>query len=168
MAEYPKKHPGGRPTKYRAQYARQAKKLVEQGATDWEMAQFFEVTRSTFYLWASQYKQFSDALKVAKVIPDQRVERTLYERAMGYSFESEKVFQHQGEIIRAKIVEHVPPDTTAQIFWLKNRRPKDWRDKHEVDNTGEITHKWDEATDDELERAIKARQDSLSGDDGRA
>jgi hypothetical protein len=56
---------------------------------------------------------------------------SLYHKAVGYTFESEKIFQHQGEIIRAPVREHVAPDTTAAIFWLKNRRPADWRDKQE-------------------------------------
>ena len=60
---------------------------------------------------------------------DDRVERSLYHRAVGYSFESEKIFHHQGEVVRVPIIEHVPPDVGAAMSWLKNRRPDKWRDK---------------------------------------
>jgi hypothetical protein len=60
---------------------------------------------------------------------DDRVERSLYNRAIGYSYDAVKIFcSRDGEIIEAPYVEHVPPDVTACIFWLKNRRPQDWRD----------------------------------------
>ena len=80
-------------------------------------------------------------LKSGKEVADNRVERSLYNRAVGYTFDSEKVFQHQGEIVRAKTVEHVPPDTTAGIFWLKNRKPAEWRDKieHQVGGKVQVT-----------------------------
>ena len=61
------------------------------------------------------------------------VERSLYSRAVGYSFNSEKIFCNKdGEVTRVPIVEHVPPDVTAQIFWLKNRKPADWRDVQQM------------------------------------
>lgn len=157
------KHPGrtGRPTKYKEAYARQAKKLCSLGATDMELADFFEVDLSTVNLWKLRHKHFSEAIRVAKAVADDRVERSLYEKAMGYTFDSEKIFQFQGEVIRANTREHVPPSDSAIIFWLKNRRKEIWRDKHEVDNTGEVTHKWEEMDDEQLDRAIKARQDSV-------
>ena len=61
----------------------------------------------------------------------------MFHKAVGYSFDSEKVFQFQGEVVRAKTREHVPPDTTAMIFWLKNRRPHDWREKMDVTTDGQ-------------------------------
>jgi hypothetical protein len=72
------------------------------------------------------------ALKVAKDAADARVERRLWERAMGYSHLSEKLFCSRGKVIRVEIVEHYPPDTTACIFWLKNRQPGRWRDRVDV------------------------------------
>lgn len=123
------KHPGGRPTKYLPIYAEQARKLAEFGATDLEVADFFDITSSTLYLWKNVHPEFSEALKVGKEEADDRVERSLYNKAVGYSYESEKIFQFQGEVIRAKTREHVPPSEAAMIFWLKNRRPDTWRDK---------------------------------------
>ena len=63
------------------------------------------------------------------------VERSLYSRAVGYSFNSEKIFCNKdGEVTRVPIVEHVPPDVTAQIFWLKNRDPAHWRDAWQMEH----------------------------------
>lgn len=130
------KHPGGRPTKFKPEFVEQARKLCELGATDYELADFFEIDRATIYRWQASYPEFCDALKAGKVAADERVERSLYHRATGYTFKSEKVFQFQGAIVRADTIEHVAPDTTAMIFWLKNRRPDLWRDKHDIEHTG--------------------------------
>lgn len=121
----------GRPTSYRPEFTEQARKLCELGMTDQELARFFEVHVATIYRWQATIPEFCEALKVGKAPADDRVERSLYHRACGYTFASEKVFQFQGQIVRAETVEHVPPDTTAAIFWLKNRRKEDWRDRHE-------------------------------------
>lgn len=122
---------GGQPSDYQAAFAEQAKKLCELGATDYELADFFKVCTRTIYRWKHQFPEFCQAVISGKDLADERVERSLYNRAVGYSFESEKVFQFQGEIIRAETVEHVPPDTGAAMNWLKNRRGDKWRDKHE-------------------------------------
>lgn len=121
----------GRPTAFREEYIAQAEKLCTLGATDADLADFFEVGLRTIARWATANIAFRQALKAGKEVADTRVERSLYQRAVGYSFASEKVFQHRGQIIRAETVEHVPPDVVAQIFWLKNRRPDLWRDRHE-------------------------------------
>lgn len=124
----------GRPTSYKPDYAQQAEKLCLLGATDMEIADFFAVSLATVKNWKAAHPAFLAALKVGKAALDERVERSLYHRAVGYTFESEKVFQYQGEIVRAQTREHVPPDTTAMIFWLKNRRPQDWRDVHKIEH----------------------------------
>ena len=149
----------GRPTAYQASFVEQAKKLCALGATDAEMADFFGVAVSTFYKWKSEFAEFSEAIKSAKEIADERVERSLYHRAVGYTFDSEKVFQFQGEVVRAPTKEHVPPDTTAAIFWLKNRRPKDWRDvrQHEIGQPGDF----DRLSDEELSEALAAEAKSI-------
>lgn len=121
-----------RPTLYKAEFAEQARKLCELGATDEEVADFFKVSARTVYRWQAVNEEFCQALKAGKVSADDRVERSLYHRAVGYTYDSEKVFQHQGDVVRASTREHVPPDTTAAIFWLKNRRPGEWRDVREI------------------------------------
>jgi hypothetical protein len=125
---------GGRPSSYKKEYAKAAQKLYELGATDYEVGQSFGVSNATILNWQQQHVEFSEASRVGKAAADDRVERAFYHKAVGYTFESEKVFQFQGEIVRAKTLEHVPPDTQAAQFWLKNRRKEVWRDKtdHEV------------------------------------
>lgn len=121
----------GRPSSFKPEYVAQAEKLSRLGATDREIAEFFEVTERTLYRWQHSYPEFCHALKVGKEPADDRVEKSLYRRATGYSFDAVKIFMPSGakEPVHAPYVEHVPPDTTACIFWLKNRRPAAWREK---------------------------------------
>lgn len=124
---------GGRPSKFKPEFSKQAEKLAALGATDREIAGFFDVAESTLNLWKHTQPGFSESIKVAKEAADTRVEQSLYRRAVGYTFDSEKVFQFQGAVVRAETTEHVPPDTTAGIFWLKNRKPAEWREKLEIE-----------------------------------
>jgi hypothetical protein len=117
-------------SRFKAEYVQRAKLACQIGMTDRELAQLFGVTQTTINNWKIVYPEFAEALRTGKALADQRVERALYHRAIGYSFDAEEVFQYKGKIIRTHVVRHVPPDTTAQIFWLKNRRRNDWRDVH--------------------------------------
>jgi DNA-binding XRE family transcriptional regulator len=123
--------PAGRPTDYRPEYAEQAEKLSLMGATDMQMADFFDVSEQTFNAWKHRHPKFLESIKVAKEVADKNVERSLYRKAMGYEFESEKVFCNDGSVTRVPIREIVPPSDTACIFWLKNRKSAEWRDRHE-------------------------------------
>jgi len=76
---------------------------------------------------------------VSKTDADARVEASLYHRALGYSYDSEEVrVLRDGQVIRVPIRVHMPPDTTAGIFWLKNRQPERWRDRHELDQRVQV------------------------------
>lgn len=125
-----------RTSNFKPAYVDQARKLCALGATDREVAEFFGVTERTVNNWKLSHPRFFQALKQGKDEADERVVQSLYRKAIGYTFDSEKVFQHEGGIIRAPIVEHVPPSDTAAIFWLKNRQPYEWRDKREVEHSG--------------------------------
>jgi hypothetical protein len=127
--------PAGRPTDYRPEFAIEAEKLCRLGATDPELADFFDVSITTIWNWSRRYEEFLNAIKVGKDAADDRVEKSLYHRALGYSFDSVKIFNAGGEALEVPYREHVPPDPTAMIFWLKNRRSGAWRDRREV--TGE-------------------------------
>lgn len=126
----------GRPATYVPAYADTAEKLSRLGATDMEIAEFFEVDVRTIYRWKVMYPDFCQALKAGKDAADDRVERSLYQRALGYSHPAVKLFQFEGSVVEAPYTEHYPPDTTAAIFWLKNRRRADWRDVHQVEGSG--------------------------------
>lgn len=138
MTDKTDKHPGGRPSGFKPEFAEQAAKLCALGATDIDLADFFGVSDRTIYRWQTKYPEFCQALKAGKDTADDRVERSLYHKAVGYSFDAVKIFQHQGEVITAPYREHIPPDTTAAIFWLKNRRKEEWRDKQEHEHGGTV------------------------------
>lgn len=129
----------GRPSGYKPEYAEQAEKLCRLGATDPEIADFFGVDARTIYRWKHAHEAFCRAIKAGKDFANERVERSLYQRAIGYQVEAVKIFMPAGasEPVYAKYIENVPPDTTAQIFWLKNRRPDLWRDKHDLNVTSD-------------------------------
>lgn len=130
-----KKHPGGRPTLYKPEYADQAFKYCLLGATDEELAAFFEVDERTINRWKNDYPEFCQALKEGKEKADANVADRLYNRAMGYTHKETVTTSYQGQITDTKEIDkHYPPDTTAAIFWLKNRQPKKWRDR--VEHTG--------------------------------
>lgn len=126
----------GRPSKYKPEFPAQARKLCALGATNPELADFFGVHLDTIDEWKNRHPEFSDALKDAKEQLDAKVERRLFERAMGYSHPAIKMFQAGGMILREEYTEHYPPDTTAAIFWLKNRRPEQWREVKAIEMTG--------------------------------
>lgn len=101
---------GGRPTKYRAEYAERAYGACLLGATNEHLAKIFCVTCSTIDKWIADIEEFSGAVKAGREEADNEVVKSLYNTALA-------------------------GNTTAQIFWLKNRRPKQWREKHDVDVT---------------------------------
>jgi hypothetical protein len=135
---------GGRKSSYQKQYAKVAQKMAELGATERDIAEALGVSPPTLCLWRHTHVEFAEALRVGKAPCDDRVEASLYHRATGYTFESEKIFNYQGKVVRAKTIEHVPPETTAAIFWLKNRRKEAWRDKQEIDHTIDLSNMTDE------------------------
>lgn len=132
----------GRPTKYREEFNIQAEKLCKLGATDKELAEFLDISESTLNEWKHIYPDFSESIKAGKVLADSNVADRLYQRALGFEHDSEEIKVSDGLVIRVPIRKIYPPDSTAAIFWLKNRRPKEWRDKQEIDqkttHTGEV------------------------------
>jgi len=117
----------GRPTKYKPEFDKVAKKMCELGATDNDVAEALGVHTATLYRWRNEFPSFRESLKVGKAETDDRVEMALYRKAVGYTHEAVKIFQFQGQEVIVPYTEVVQPDTTAAIFWLKNRRPEQWR-----------------------------------------
>lgn len=126
-----------RPTVFKEEYIEAAKKLARLGATDAEVADFFEVDVRTIHRWKHKHEEFCHSLKVGKVQADERVERSLYHRAIGYEQQDVKIFMPAGSEnpVYAPFTAKVAPDTTAAIFWLKNRKPDEWRDAKDVDHS---------------------------------
>lgn len=125
-----------RPEKWDDGYVRIAEHACRLGATDVEVADMLGVSVRTVYNWRSTKPEFSAALVVGKQSADERVERSLYSRALGYTHDAVKIFNANGAPLVVPYREHVAPDTTACIFWLKNRRPDEWRDKIQQEHTG--------------------------------
>lgn len=132
---------GGRPSSYKPEYAKQAKKLALLGATDRDLADFFEVNQQTIDNWKIRYPEFLGSLKLGKEEADGRVERSLFQRAIGYEQDAVKIFMPKDAVdpVYAPYRERVAPDVTACIFWLKNRKREEWRDRQEHEHTGKVT-----------------------------
>lgn len=129
-----------RPTKYQDSYAAQALKLCRLGATDKELADFFEVNQDTINEWKKVHPEFSESLKAGKGLADAEVADRLFKRATGYEHDAVKIVANanSGQEHIVHYTERYPPDTTAAIFWLKNRRPDLWRDKTEQQLSGQV------------------------------
>jgi len=142
----------GRPTLYKPEFATQAAKLCKLGATDDELADFFGVSTRTILRWKAEKEDFCQAIQTAKDEADNRVERSLYQKAVGYEQDAVKIFMPAGasKPAYAPYREKVAPDTAAAIFWLKNRRKEQWRDRSEQ----EVTHK--HTLSEEFEGFIRA------------
>jgi Homeodomain-like domain len=138
---------GGRPTDYNEEHCvRVAKGMAKLGATEREVAAALGVSEKTVQRWSHEHPRFRLALKPNKKAADDRTEHSLFKRANGYSYDAEELvpYDHVTEyketakspartvkvkkVLRVPIVKHVPPDSTAMIFWLKNRRRETWRD----------------------------------------
>lgn len=126
----------GRPSKFGDLDMEQVRKVAEKGWTDKEMADFFDVCISTWDKWKAGNERFLQSLRDWKDIADDEMEMSLYQRGMGYSHPEDKVFFHEGKPVVVPTTKHYPPDSTSMIFWLKNRRRDDWRDRRETELSG--------------------------------
>lgn len=135
MKKKPARRPG-RPSNYRPEFTQAATKLCLLGATDADLAMFFDVSLRTIASWKGSHPEFLHALKQGKQVADSNVATSLYRRATGYEHQAVKIF-FDSRTNAEKVVtytERYAPDTTAAIFWLKNRRPDLWRDRIETKN----------------------------------
>ncbi|MCK5640658.1 MAG: helix-turn-helix domain-containing protein [Gammaproteobacteria bacterium] len=131
------KHAGGRPSKFKPEYTKQAYYLGLKGFTDDEVAEIFGVTTRTIHKWKKDFPQFFHSLKKGKAVADQKVVQSLYQRALGYSHPEVHISANKGVVVKTNVIKHYPPDTTACIFWLKNRDRENWRDRQQHEITGE-------------------------------
>lgn len=156
--------PRGQPTRYRKEFAEQARKLCLLGATDAELAGFFEVSVATINNWKLAHKEFLESIKRGKELADAEIASKLYHRASGYSHPEVDIRVVDGQIVQTPLVKHYPPDTPAAIFWLKNRQRGKWRDKVDVDNTssdGSMSPVAPAMTDEQLEQLAKRINDEV-------
>lgn len=121
-----------------------AEKLCRLGATDKELADFFEVSEQTLNTWKTKHPAFLESLKKGKALADAEVAEKLYQRAIGFQHPETKFFvvkvdRDTEEIQTRETVKVYPPDPTAAIFWLKNRQPTKWRDRVETEVSGNLS-----------------------------
>ena len=127
----------GRPTDYKPEFCDIAVDACARGATIAELAEILGCHRATVHRWMAQHQKFRDSIKIAGEFADERVGFSLYERAVGYSYNSVKIMSYEGTPVVVPYVEHVPPDTNAARYWLNNRKPEQWRDRKEITGTVE-------------------------------
>lgn len=137
---------------YTPLHAEQAAKFAELGATEFEIARGIGIDDRTFQGWLRRYPDLERAIKLGKDAADDRVTRALYHRAVGYT----RVDRFGNET-------HVPPDAVACIFWLKNRRRSEWRDKYEIEQEHRHLHlhvaeKFRELDDDRIAQLLAERR----------
>jgi hypothetical protein len=119
--------PAGRPSPYKPEFARIAERLCRNGATDIEVADILGISVRTFYRWCLLHDEFTAAVRVGKDAADDRVERALYQRAVGYDYTAEKIVTtRDGGPVAVPYNMHVPADVRAALHWLAIRRPKPW------------------------------------------
>lgn len=129
---------------------------ARDGLIDEQIAKNLGIAYSTFREYKKKYSALSAALKKGKDVIDRQVENALLKRALGYDYDEvtkeriikkdmkgDPAIDFQGfpiaEMVTTKIVtKQVVPDTTAQIFWLKNRKPEQWRDKRDIEHSGAV------------------------------
>lgn len=105
---------------------------ARDGLIDEQIAHNMGITTKTLYEWKNKYGEISEALKKGKEVIDRQVENALLKRALGYTYDETT---YEDGVETKRVTKEVAPDTTAQIFWLKNRKPTEWRDKIEQQQT---------------------------------
>ena len=129
---------------------------ARDGLTDEQIADNIGISRSTLNTWKDKYSDISDALKRGKEVVDRQVENALLKRALGYEY-TETTREYIPELdemkTTKKVTKQVAPDTTAQIFWLKNRKPDKWKDKQEYEDITAI---------EELDEILKGLHDNAA------
>ena len=108
---------------------------ARDGLIDEQIAQNMGISYSTFREWKKKFSALSAVLKKSKDVVDRQVENALFKSAIGFEYEEETV-TNAGDVVAVR--KYSKPNTTAQIFWLKNRKRNQWTDKSEVDVTGAV------------------------------
>src|SRR5690625_176336 len=156
------KRKAGRRGKYEEWLTKEGLLKIEgwarDGLTDEQIAKNMGISRSTLNEWKNKYSDILDTLKKGKEVVDLEVENALLKRALGYKYD-EVTYEFGEEVKRVR--KEVVPDTTAQIFWLKNRRPDKWRDKQDIEHSGGLHNTFTEITPEERKKRIDELKEKL-------
>lgn len=143
----------GRPTDYRPEYDAQAAKLCELGATNADLAHFFEVSERTIERWQVRNESFAIASRVGKEHADEKVKVAFYKLAKGYEYDEEYIDKRGVKQTRRVVV---PPNAMAATKWLAVRGNKEFAEKTQVEHSGAIATKFDpkDLTDEQMARYV--------------
>ena len=144
----------GRPTDYRPEFAEQVTKLCLLGATDAQLADFFEVCEDTIHEWKKVHPKFSESIRAGKRVADAEIAHSLFNRAKGARYTTTQPFKvkrteydekgkkttETEDVISVPVEVTEAPDTTACSLWLCIA-PGDWRDKVDHELSGEVSIK---------------------------
>lgn len=119
------------------EHLKKIKEWAKKGMSDFEIAQNIGIDRITLYRWKKKSATLSNALMQAHEVADQIVENSMFKTANGFSetHQSDVVNKKTGEVTRMTVTTYYPPNVTAQMFWLKNRKAAEWKDKVDFDAT---------------------------------
>lgn len=130
---------------------------ARNGLTIEQIANNLGISKVTFYKYMDEHIELSEHLKKGKEVIDIEVENALLKRALGYKYNEvtqENILNKETEEYELQVTKvvtkEVQPDTTAQIFWLKNRKPSEWRDRKEIDHSGNINNPYEGLTKEQL------------------
>lgn len=131
---------------------------ARDGLTNDQIAKNMGITERTLYKWQRRDNQIRQVLNVGKDVADREVENALFKSALGYDYKEETV-TNDGRVVT--VTKHQKANTTAQIFWLKNRKPTEWRDKRDVAHEGEINSSVNlsNISDEDLRKLAKYQKD---------
>lgn len=180
------KNKGGRPSEFNRKWNNEEGLLrisgwAKDGLSNEQIAGNMSINVSTLYEWQKKYSEFAEALKISKDIADRKVENALYKSCMDRVITVKKAFKvkhvkydngkrvsEDEEVVSVEEEVHIPANTTAQIFWLKNRKAEDWRDKRETAltgaNGGPVEVK--SMTDEEVDARLAELMAKVGGDNG--
>lgn len=138
----PAKKKVGRPPTFNEVVSAKIFELAKEGKSDNQIAKIIGVHPRTLGVWKQNSQEFYLTLKQMKAAADELVEASLYRRAVGFEVSETKTTTDptSGQTIVQKTKKQLPPDPTSMIFWLKNRKPQEWRDKLDFEHEGTITH----------------------------
>lgn len=126
---------------------------ARDGLTIEQICHNLDISKTTFYKYMEEHSELSERLKKGKEVIDIEVENALLKRALGYKYTEVTKEPIGGKMqVTKEVTKEVQPDTTAQIFWLKNRKPADWRDKKDIEHSGglDIKQTYENMSEDEL------------------
>ena len=108
---------------------------ARDGLSDEQIAHNMGIVPSTLYDWQKKHSEISESLKKGKEVVDREVENALLKSALGFRY-TEDAVTNKGDVVEVEKYER--PNVTAQIFWLKNRKKETWKDKQEIEHSGDM------------------------------